>query len=154
MNGAGKVREVQIPMDASYRWSVGAGMEKFFSELGRGQIVGVKCPRCNRVFVPPRMICEYCFAETGEWMELGSLATVTAFTVAYVEVDGAAGGLRDLEEPRIIALIQPEGADSAFVHRVGEISPEEMRVGMKVEAVWSGEPHGDLFDLLYFRPAG
>ena len=146
-------RELQIPMDATYRWSVGACMERFFEGLASRSLVGISCPSCGRVYVPPRMICESCFVETSGWRELGGGGSVEGFTVAHVGVDGAAGGLRDLDEPEIIALIRPDGADSAFVHRVREARPEDMRAGMKVEAVWAAEPAGDLSDILYFRPA-
>ncbi|RJP34466.1 MAG: Zn-ribbon domain-containing OB-fold protein [Actinobacteria bacterium] len=145
-------REISLPMDASFRWSVGEYMERFFAELGEEKLVGIRCPSCRKVFVPPRMVCEYCFAETEGWVEVGPRATVVAFTVAHVEVDPKSGGLRDLEVPRIVALIRPDGADSAFVHRVYEVGPEDMQVGMKLEPVWTAEPCGYLFDLPCFRP--
>ncbi len=145
--------ELSLPMDANFRWSVGSYMERFFAGLGEKKLVGIRCPRCAKVFVPPRMICEHCFAETQEWVEVGPKAVVVAFTIAHVEVDAKAGGLRDLEEAAVIALIQPEGADSAFVHRVREVRPEDMREGMALEPVWAAEPAGDLADLLCFRPA-
>jgi len=146
--------ELSLPMDASFRWSVGTCMERFFAGLGERKLVGVACPRCERVFVPPRMICERCFAETRDWVEVGPAAEVVSFTIANVEVDPTAGGLRDLGEPAILALIKPDGAHSAFVHHVLEAAPGDMRAGMKLEPVWSPEPAGDLSGLLGFRPAG
>ena len=146
--------ELTIPMDAEFHWSVGSYMERFFAGLGEHKLLGIRCPGCGRVFVPPRMICERCFAETEEWVEVGPAAVAVSFTVAGVEVDPKSGGLRDLEEPAILALIKPDGADSAFVHRVLEAGPGDMREGMALEPVWSPQPAGDLSGLLGFRPAG
>ena len=146
--------ELTIPMDAEFHWPVGSYMERFFAGLGERKLLGVRCPGCGRVFVPPRMICERCFAETEEWVEVGPKATAVSFTVASVEVDPKTGGLRDLDKPEVLALVKPDGADSAFVHRVLEAEPGDMREGMALEPVWSAQPSGDLDGLLGFRPAG
>ncbi len=145
-------RELGIPMDATFRWSVGACMETFIGGLGKRKLLGIRCPRCDRVFVPPRMICERCFAETEEWVEVGPMASTVACTTAFVRVDAKAGGLLELDRPEILALIKPDGADSAFVHRVFEILPEDMREDIRLEAMWTAQPSGDLTDLLGFRP--
>lgn len=149
-----RAKELSLPMDASFRWSVGECMEEFYQGLGKRKLLASVCPSCGKVYVPPRTICERCYAETSEWREVGDGGTVEAFTVAHVEVDPKEGGLRDLEGSEIIALIRPDGADSAFAYRVDEAAPEDMRTGMRVEAVWAAEPEGALSDLLYFRPAG
>jgi len=41
-----------------------------------------------------------------------------------------------------------------MLHLLGEVSPEEVAVGMKVKAVWKpqGERQGAITDIRYFRP--
>ena len=75
------------------------------------------------------------------------------YTVGYVKVDEKAGGLGDLDEPEIIALIKPDGADTCLVHRVAEAKPSDVEVSMRVRAVWTEETKGELSDLKYFKPA-
>jgi len=145
--------ELSLPMDAAFNWSVGAYMERFFSGFKHKKFLGIKCPDCGKVFVPPRMICEDCFAETEEWVELGDEGTVEGYTVGYVKVDEKAGGLADLDEPDIIALIKPEGADTCLIHRIAEAKPSDIEVSMRVRAVWAEEIRGELADLRYFKPA-
>lgn len=147
------VVELSLPMDASYNWSVGGCMERFFGGFKDKVLLGIKCPDCGKVFVPPRMICEDCFAETEGWVELDAAGTVEGYTIGYVEVDQKAGGLTDLEEPEIIALIKPEGADTCLLHRIAETRPEDIKVSMRVRAVWAEETKGELSDLRYFKPA-
>ena len=63
-----------------------------------------------------------------------------------------------LEEPIIIAVIQLDGASPGvgILHKLGEVKPEEVRVGMRVKAVWkpAEEREGAITDILYFRPVG
>ena len=147
------VVELSLPMDASFNWSVGAHMERFFGGFKQKKFLGIKCPACGKVFVPPRMICEDCFAETDEWLELGDGGTVEGYTVAYVKVDEKTGGLAELDKPEIIALIKPEGADTCLIHRIAEAEPLDIEVSMRVRAVWVEETKGELADLSYFKPA-
>lgn len=151
MPDSGKVRELRIDIDAAFNWSVGAHMERFIRGLGERKLLGVRCPKCERVLVPPRKICERCFAETDEWVEVGPQAAVETFTIGYVKVDKA-GGLKDLDEPQAYGLIKPDGADTSFVHRIVVADPVEVVDSMRVEAVWMDRPVGDLSDLEYFKP--
>lgn len=154
MPDAGNVRELGIDMDATFNWSVGGHMEKFIRGFKERKIYGVRCPACEKVRVPPRLVCERCFAETSEWVELGQEGTVESYTVGRVNVDGKSGGLVDRDPPEIIALIRPDGADTAIVHRIAEAVPEQVDIHMRVRAVWAEDTCGDLADLLYFRPTG
>ena len=44
--------------------------------------MGVKCPECNKVYVPPRQVCEKDFTDIRDnWVELENTGTVTNFTV-------------------------------------------------------------------------
>ncbi|MEM4372343.1 MAG: zinc ribbon domain-containing protein, partial [Metallosphaera sp.] len=44
-----------------YVYTAGPDGEKFLRGLREGKILGRKCPRCGRIYVPPRMYCEDCF---------------------------------------------------------------------------------------------
>jgi hypothetical protein len=41
-----------------------------------------------------------------------------------------------------------------FMHKLGEVDPQRIEVGMEVEAVWKpdGEREGSILDIRYFRP--
>jgi uncharacterized OB-fold protein len=152
MQDPGGARELRIDADAQYNWSVGARMERFIRGLGERKLLGIRCPSCNRVFIPPRMICGKCFEQTEEWVEVGPEGTVEGYTVGYVSVDDDAGGLRSLSEPEVVALVKPDGADSSMVHRIGGAGPDEIEVSMRVKAVWADKTAGDLADLVCFGP--
>jgi uncharacterized OB-fold protein len=50
-------------------------------------------------------------------------------------------------------VIRLDGASSGgFLHRLGEVRPEDVAIGMEVEAVWAEERSGSILDIAYFRP--
>ena len=52
-------------------------------------------------------------------------------------------------------MIEIDGASSGgFLHYLGEVKPDEIRIGMKVKAVWKPpeERTGSILDIRYFRP--
>jgi len=55
-------------------------------------------------------------------------------------------------EPLIYGLIRLDGADTNFVHLLGEIDPAAIEIGMRVEAVFKEERGGSILDIAYFKP--
>ena len=140
-----------VPITPDFNWSVGNYMEKFFDGLKGGKFMGVKCPACGRVYLPPRMICESCFKKTEEWVELPDTGTLVSFTLASVKVDRD-GELRDLQEPQLVGMVKHDGADTCLVARLEEMDPQGVEVGMKVKAVLKEDPKGALDILSHYRP--
>jgi uncharacterized OB-fold protein len=65
--------------------------------------------------------------------------------------------MQDLEEPELPAVIRLDGtSEGGFLHTLGEVAPEDVRIGMAVEAVWKPLEHriGSILDIAYFRPTG
>ena len=103
--------------------------------------------------VPPRMYCEQCFRPTDEWARLRDTGRVLTYSVSYVNADASR---REGEEPIVVAVVEIEGASPmmGMLHLLGEVSLEELAVGMRVKAVWKprGERSGAITDIRYFRP--
>jgi len=137
-------------METDYIYTLGIAGEKFFNEIKEnGRILGAKCKRCGNVFVPPRLYCEQCFEKTSEWVNMGTKGEVYTFTVAYVDINGA-----KLKEPIIFALIKFDGAEGGLIHKLGEIEPHEVQIGMPVEAVFKPQTErtGNINDIKHFIP--
>ncbi len=62
--------------------------------------------------------------------------------------------MQPLDEPELPAVIPIDGSDGGFLHMLGEVKPDDVKIGMKVEAVWKpvGERTGSILDIAYFRP--
>lgn len=135
----------------NYAWDTGIAYGRFLSEIKEGKIIGVKCHRCNRIIVPPRLFCERCFKETDEWVYLKDTGTVNTFSVAYTDWKASR-----IKEPNIPAVIEIDGASKlmGILHLLGEVDPKEVRIGMRVKAVWKPpeEREGAITDIKYFKP--
>ncbi|HRS83135.1 MAG TPA: zinc ribbon domain-containing protein, partial [Smithellaceae bacterium] len=75
--------QIEGKMALPYSYFAGRVGSKFITTLrDQKKIMGVKCPTCNTVYVPPRQVCDVDFTDIRDaWVELGSTGTVKNFTV-------------------------------------------------------------------------
>ena len=95
------------------------------------------------------MFCERCFRGTDAWVDVQHTGSVETFSICHVAWDMA-----PLDEPQLPAVISIDGSDGGFLHVLGEIAPDDVRVGIAVEVVWKPETErtGSILDIAYFRP--
>jgi uncharacterized OB-fold protein/acyl dehydratase len=132
-----------------YQYFAGKTGSRFLTALRKENVIkGVRCPACDKVFVPPRATCERCFAPIADnWVTLKPTGTVTGFTVIrYAEPH------QPFKPPFIQALIKLDGADTPLVHVVRGIGPSEIKVGLRVEAEFARKPTATIMDIACFRP--
>lgn len=147
----GKVLSIQDQMPGQFSWDTGIGIGKYLAGLKEGIIFGSYCSSCRRTVVPPRSICEWCFRPMEKFVPLEDTGTVNTFSLCYVTWD-----VRRIKEPEIPAVIELDGASPlhGIMHKLGEVEPEEITIGMQVKAVWKppDERQGAITDILYFKP--
>jgi hypothetical protein len=134
-----------------FEWSIGKYGSKFLLELrDNKRIVGIRCPQCHKVFVPPRKICGECFVPMDEIVPLsgeGSINTYTVLNFGFVDPDT---GLQK-PVPYTWAFIDLDGADNTFIHYVEETDLNKLHVGMRVRAVFEEQRTGKLLDIKHFE---
>ncbi len=147
----GEVLFTEWDPNAQYAWDAGVAIGRYLRELKEGRLVGVHCKVCRRTVIPPRNFCEWCFRPMDEWVTLPDTGTVNTFSLCYVTWD-----MRSLDQPEIPAVIDIDGTHPAagILHLLGDVDPQEVRIGMKVQAVWKPpeEREGSIRDIRYFRP--
>lgn len=133
-----------------YQYFAGRTGSRFLIRLREDKkISGLKCNACNKVFVPPRSICEICGEIIQDnWVEVKDTGTVTGFTVIRYEEPH-----QPVKAPYIIALIKLDGADTPFAHIVQGVSVDNMKVGLKVKAKFAEETTSTIMDISCFVPA-
>jgi uncharacterized OB-fold protein len=150
---AGRYLVTRYETELKYSWSSGKAISRFLEGLRDGELWGRKCAGCGRTMVPPRMYCEQCFRPTDEWVRLRDTGTVVTYSVSHVNADASR---REGEAPILVAVIEIDGASPmmGMLHLLGEVSPDQLAVGLKVEAVWRprAEREGAITDIVYFRP--
>ena len=95
-----------------FRYSVGKWGSKFLQELrDRKKFLGIRCPRCKKVYVPPRQVCGPCFQRMEELVEISDQGTLVAFTIIrFSFIDPETGVTRPV--PYGYGLIQLDGCDN------------------------------------------
>ncbi len=150
---SGRYLLTNFETELRYSWSSGVAIGRFLAGLKEAEVWGRRCDRCKRVLVPPRMYCESCFRPNDGWVKLADTGKVNTYSVSYVNADASRR-----EGPIIVAVIEIDKASPGMgiLHLVGETSPERVRIGMPVKAVWKGadERSGAITDIKYFRPSG
>jgi len=126
-----------------YVYTPGIAGLKLAEALIEGRILGVKCG--EEVYVPAKAYCPD--HSEGEMVEVKGPWVIKTYTIVYEDMYGSK------VEPRVVAVIAPEGAKGGLIHYVN-IEPRRARIGLKVEPVFrpKEERRGLLTDIMYFKP--
>jgi uncharacterized protein len=119
------------PVRLHYLHSASAEESRYLRGLQEGKVIGQRCPACGKVYVPPRGACPVDGVPTTTDVELPDVGTVTTFCVVNVPFQG-----QRVPSPYVAASVLLDGADIAFQHLVLGCDPAEVRMGMRVRAVW------------------
>jgi uncharacterized OB-fold protein len=138
---------VETPIRLDFSYTPGVAASRFLRSVEKGEIVGQRCPKCQKVYVPPRGACSMCGVATDEELILSGKGTVTTFCITNVPSPG-------LEPPYVTAWIRLDGADITSMFLIQECDPQEVRLGMRVEPVWAEDKHPNIGSIKYFRPTG
>lgn len=139
------VTGIVTPARLDYTYSPGRAQSAYLEALESRRVVGERCPSCRKVYVPPRGACPTCGVATDERVEVGPRGTVTTYCVVNIKAKNL-----DIEVPYVYAHIALDGADLALHARIGGIPYDQVRMGLRVEPVWTeGSRHPD-----HYRPTG
>jgi len=148
-----EVEEIIFPgkISVPYFWTVGSTLSKWYALIrDECEIWANRCPECEMVFVPPKIKCINCYKDLNEWIKLPGTGTIETFTVVTERFYDPK--LHPRKAPFVYAVIKMDGADTGLVHFVGGVSPEKVKVGMRVEPVFEKERNGNILDIKHFRP--
>lgn len=145
------VTQVITPVELDYIYEASPEESSFFRAIAEGRLVGQRCPKCRKVYVPPRGACPVDGVPTAEEVELPDTGIVTTFCIVNVPFLG-----QKIQPPYVSAYILLEGADIAFLHLILGIPADEVRMGMKVRAVWKprDEWGTTVENISHFEPTG
>jgi uncharacterized OB-fold protein len=145
------VKGFTSPVRLEYTLTAGRAASRFLLGLQSGKIYGQRCPGCRKVIVPPRGACPTCGVPTEEEVLVSEVGTVTTFCIINIPFEGQA-----LELPYCCASILLDGADGSLFHLIQEVPVAEIRMGMRVRAVWRPEAERtpSLASIRHFKPAG
>jgi uncharacterized OB-fold protein len=142
--GTAEVTLPSTPVRLHYMHTASPGESFYLRGLAEHRLLGQRCDVCGQVYVPPRGTCPADGVPTHEEVELSESGTVTTFSIVNVGYPG-----QRVTPPYVAAAILLDGADIAFGHLVLGCDASEVRMGMRVKAVWGDdgvshfEPNGE-----------
>jgi len=123
----------------------------FLRALKEGTLLGARSGDSGKVYFPPREADPATGKELDQFVELPDTGTVTTFAIINIPFAG-----QKIKPPYVAAYILLDGADIPFLHLVTDIDAADVRMGMRVKAVWKPREERDFgIDTIdYFRPTG
>jgi uncharacterized OB-fold protein len=123
----------------------------FLRALEEGKLLGARTGENGKVYFPPKEADPATGLELDNFIELPDKGTVTTFAIINIPFAG-----QRIKPPYVAAYVLLDGADIAFLHLIQEIDATEVRMGMRVEAVWKPREEWGLGidNIEYFKPTG
>jgi uncharacterized protein len=150
------VTMVVVPTSIEIQHSASHEESAYLRALAEGKIIGARTPRGGgqepgKVYFPPHGADPATGLPTTEFVELPDKGTVTTFAIINIPFAG-----QRIKPPYVAAYVLLDGSDIPFQHLVTEIDASEVRMGMRVEAVWKPREEWGLGidNIDHFRPTG
>ena len=145
------VTGIIVPIELDYVYAASPEESLFYTSVAEGKLVGQRCPTCEKVYIPPRSACPADGTPTKEEVELSDSGTITTFCIVNVPFLG-----QRITPPYVSAYVLLDGADIALLHLILDIPADEVRMGMRVKAVWKPrEEWGTTIEnISHFAPTG
>jgi uncharacterized OB-fold protein len=123
----------------------------FLRGLEEGKLLGARSGKGGKVYFPAREADPATGQPLDQFVELPDKGTVTTFAIINIPFAG-----QRIKPPYVAAYVLLDGADIPFLHLILEIEAADVRMGMRVQAVWKPREQWGLGidNIDYFRPTG
>ena len=123
----------------------------YLRALQEGKLLGARTGTDGKLYFPAREADPATGLALDNYVELPDKGTVTTFAIINIPFAG-----QRIKPPYVAAYVLLDGADIPFLHLVTDIDAAEVRMGMRVEAVWRPREEWGLGidNISHFRPTG
>ncbi|RKE65186.1 hypothetical protein BXY47_1342 [Dietzia kunjamensis] len=150
-SGEDAVTMVVTPIGVSVTHTASPAESEFLRAIVQGRLLGRRRSNGPEVYVPPRDYCPSDGVAMGEYVEVADVGTVTTFGIVNVPFAG-----QQIKPPYVTAYILLDGSDVPIQHLVLGCEASEVRMGMRVRAVWTPESErpASMKAIAHFEPTG
>jgi uncharacterized OB-fold protein len=142
-----QIEVIELHWEQTYRHSLGK-YSRFFIELENQRFYATRCPKCGKIWTPPRPVCPD-HLEITEWIQLSGKGRLAGFSVIHYAPAQASW----LKPPYVFAYVQLDGADTLFAHLLQNYDDlADLRMGMPVKVVYNKGPVDHPLLLMGFEP--
>ena len=142
---------IPIPTSISIQHTASRPESIYLRAIQQGTLLGARTGDNGKVYFPPREADPATGKELDQFVVLPDKGTVTTFAIINIPFAG-----QKIKPPYVAAYILLDGADIPFLHLVTEIDAADVRMGMRVQAVWRPQEEWGLGidNIEHFRPTG
>lgn len=139
------------PMQLDYTVTAGHHLSTYLRGFAQRRIIGGRCPSCVKVYLPPRGSCPTCGVPAAAEVEVADHGTVTTFCIIRIPFEAA-----PFPPPYASVAVLLDGADLPIFHLLRGVELDQVRMGMRVRAVWvpDAELGPTLASIRWFEPSG
>jgi uncharacterized OB-fold protein len=140
-----------IPSSIEIQHTASLPETAYLKALKEGKLLGARSGADGKLYFPAREADPATGKVLDQFIELPDEGTVTTFAIINIPFAG-----QRIKPPYVAAYVLLDGADIPFLHLVSEIDANEVRMGMRVKAVWRPREEWDfgIDNIEYFRPTG
>ncbi len=144
------VTMIETPISVEVQHTASVQESAYLRALREGKLLGARTGG-GKVYFPAREADPATGQAFESFLELPDKGTVTTFAIINIPFAG-----QRIKPPYVAAYVLLHGADIPFLHLIQEIDAADVRMGMRVEAVWKPEGERDfgIDSIEYFRPTG
>jgi uncharacterized protein len=145
------VTMIVTPISLTIQHTASHEESAYLRAIAEGKLLGARTGENGKVYFPPHGADPATGLPTTEFVELPDKGTVTTFAVINIPFQG-----QRIKPPYVAAYVLLDGADIPFLHLVADIDAHDVRMGMRVEAVWKPRDEWGfgIDNIEYFRPTG
>jgi uncharacterized OB-fold protein len=145
------VTMIVTPISLTIQHTASHEESAYLRAISEGKLLGARTGENGKVYFPPHGADPATGLPTTDFVELPDKGTVTTFAIINIPFQG-----QRIKPPYVAAYVLLDGADIPFLHLVADIDAHDVRMGMRVEAVWRPRDEWGfgIDNIEYFRPTG
>lgn len=145
---------IKTPITTEITHSATEEESVYLDGLKKGKLIGTRIGSgvdAGRVYFPPRGVSPADGAPAVEHVELPDTGIVTTFCIVNVPFQG-----QKIKPPYVAAYVLLDGSDIPFLHLILDCEASDVRMGMRVKAVWLPEDQWEhsIGNISHFAPTG
>ncbi len=145
------VTMVITPIELEIQHSASHPESAYLRALQQGKLLGARTGKGAKVYFPAREADPATGQPLTDFVEVADRGTVTTFAIINIPFLG-----QRIQPPYVAAYVLLDGADIPFLTVVSDVDAHDVRMGMRVQAVWKPREEWtySMDNIEYFRPTG
>lgn len=101
-------------------------IEQFYEFMSQKKLMAGRCLKCGKIHLPPRLLCDNCYGQQFEWLQISGKGKLVTYTVIHV----APQQFQALT-PYAVGIVELENG-LKIPGMIPGLTQEQLRVGMEL----------------------